>query len=95
MLLVAEAVLAVVLFRVGRWTWMLATVNAVLTVAFAATLIALIARGELFNTEFFSATSGLDAGAVAEVIGIVVGCVIAATALWKSVDGFRKARGTR
>jgi hypothetical protein len=96
LLLLGEAAFAIVLYRTGRWTPVLAIVNALLAVAFAVALLVPIVQGTLFNPAAFEATAGAEAAAVIQVVGIVVGCVVAAVAVWDVVDGMLKtARGGR
>lgn len=88
--LAGEAVFAIVLFRIGRWTPGLAVANAALALLFAVPIVWLSASGMLFNPAFFEATAGADAAAVASVVGIVIACTAAAIALWDIVDGVIK-----
>jgi hypothetical protein len=90
-LLVAEAVFAVVLYRVGRFTIPLVIVNTVLALAFAVPIIWLAAQGTLFNPAFFEAVAAGDAAEATSVVTIVVVCVAVAVAAWDIVDGFVKA----
>ena len=50
--LVAQAVLAIVVFRHGRWTRRLAAVSVLLDLAFAVPLLLLLRSGDLFNEAF-------------------------------------------
>jgi hypothetical protein len=93
--LIGEALFAVVLYRTGRWTVPLAVANTVLALAFAVPIIWLSIQGLLFNPAFFEVTAGADAAEVASVVGIVVGCIAAALALWDTVDGWIKAARAR
>ncbi|MCU0301836.1 MAG: hypothetical protein MUF35_09580 [Candidatus Nanopelagicales bacterium] len=90
-LLAAGIVLDVVLYLRGRWTFVLATVNTVLDVAFAGIVIGLVASERLFDPAFVTALAAsptLDAGQAADVVtamgtGIAwsVGLVCAADAI--------------
>ena len=89
--LLAEVVFELVKYRVGRWTWPLASVNLALNVAFAAPAIYLLATDQLLNPAFFDELGW--ATPVAGTIGVTIAiAAIAAVALWDIVDGFRKAR---
>ncbi len=52
LVLLAQAVLAIVVFRHGRWTTPLATVSVLLDLAFAVPLLVLLRSGDLFNEAF-------------------------------------------
>lgn len=94
--LIAVAVFAVVRFRVGRWTFGLAAVNALLAVAFAVPIVWIAAQGALLNPVFLDTVAASDAAVVAQVVDIVVGCTAIVVALWDLVDGFvRAARSPR
>lgn len=94
--LIGEAVFAVVLYRTGRWTVPLAVANTLLALLFAVPVVWLSTHDALFDPAFFDATAGAEAAEVGSVVGIVIGCIIAAIALWDIADGWIKtARGRR
>lgn len=109
-LIIIEAVFAVALFRLRRWTTAMAVLNTVLALAFAAWALILLLRGELVNPEFLSfvAVAGGDGfaagnaqaagnGGIFRILAVLLGCGIAAGIGWDIVDGWRKAvreRGT-
>jgi hypothetical protein len=80
----------VVKYRVGRWTWSLASFNLALNALFAIPAVYLLATDRLFNPDF-----------VAEMprqvleLDLIITILIVLTATWDIVDGFRKARKTR
>lgn len=86
--LAAEVVLEVVKYRVGAWTWPLASANLAVNAAFAIPVIYLLLSDQLFNPAFFAA---LDINLLLEVSVPVTVVVIAVVALWDIVDAFRKA----
>jgi hypothetical protein len=88
--LIGEAVFAIVLHRVGRWTAGLAAANAVLALVFALPIIWLVTQNALFNPAFFPAVAGADAAEASQIVGIVVACTAAAVAVWDIVDGIIK-----
>ncbi|MDX2376014.1 permease prefix domain 1-containing protein [Microbacterium sp. LRZ72] len=93
-ILVAEAVFAVVLYRMRRWTYGLAAVNAVLALAFAIPAIVLTAGGMVIDPALY-AYAGDAAAQVQVVIPTAIAIGIAAIALWDIADGFFKARTAR
>ncbi len=93
-LLVALAALQVVVFLAGGWTVLLAGVNAVLLIAWAAPVISLALSGSLINPSFADALGWppLAAGNGPAMLGLAG--VTALVTLWEIVDGFRRARRT-
>jgi hypothetical protein len=91
LVLVAEIVFEVVRFRVGRWTWAMATVNLVLNLLFAVPAIYLLVTDQVFNPAFF-AEIGWDPEPVSgdALIRIVIAS-IALVAVWDVFSGYRKA----
>lgn len=87
----AEAVFAIMLYRAGRWTRGLVVVNGVLAIVAAAIGLGLLASGTLLNPEFFTAVASRDPGSVQQVVsvGVAVGMVV--TAGWDIVDGVIKS----
>jgi hypothetical protein len=92
LILAMELVFTFVRWSRGGWTWVLATVNLGLNIAFVVPAVWLLNTGQLFDP-------GLMAAVEAEVgtetwlrTTIVIGTVIAvAIAAWDSFDGFRQA----
>ena len=91
-----EAVLHVVVFVRGRWTFGLATVNALLNVVVAVPALWLLSQGRLLNAAFWTTVIPPDsADTVANVVLIVTGFGIAAIAIGDTLDAFLKARRAR
>jgi hypothetical protein len=89
--LAIEVLFELAKYRVGRWTWSLASVNLALNALFVIPAIYLLLTGQLLNPAFFE---DLGWGNVADsggsvILGVVI--VMAAVALWDTIDGFRKA----
>lgn len=95
--LVAGIVLAVVTYRVGRWTPLLATVNTVLDAVFAGVVIWLVATGRLVDPAFVDALADsalLDGTQVDQAVtafGVLVGSAVGIACVVDLVDGWRKA----
>ncbi|MFS0852870.1 permease prefix domain 1-containing protein [Microbacterium sp. 179-I 3D4 NHS] len=108
-LMLAELVLALAVYRAGRWTVAAAVVNTVLAVAFVVPALALLVSGDLVNpgfidylavehaTELADANAGAaDQGGVLRVIGVILGVVIVGSGIWDIIDGWIKtARAKR
>lgn len=91
LLLVAEAAFEIVKYRIGRWTFALATINMVLGALFAAPVVYLAATDRLLNP---SAVAELQKGWAdfdATTVNTVVVIVSLATWVWDGVDGWRCA----
>jgi len=91
-LMAAEAVLAYVAYRTGRWTYRLAAVNTVLTLAIALPALWLLTQDRLLNPDFFPTLVPDDGAEVSQIIAVITGFGIAAIAIWDIVDAFLKAR---
>lgn len=104
LIIVAEAVFAVVLFRTRRWTTGLAVANTLLALAFLAWALVLLLTGELVNPDFlthieiaggegFAAgqVGAADEGGVFRILAVLLGFGIAVGVGWDIVDGWRKA----
>ena len=94
-LMALEAVLAVTVYVVGRWTIGLAIVNGVLNAIVAVPAIWLLMQGMLINPEYFPAIIGEEGAEVGAIVSVVVGFVIAGVAVWDTVDGALKAYRAR
>ena len=92
LVLVAQAVLAIVVFRHGRWTTRLAAVSVLLDLAFAVPLLLLLRSGDLFNEAFVDrlvAEGWADAErdlTTSTAVGVLVVLV------WSIVEAVRNAR---
>lgn len=89
-LLVLEAVFAVVLYVAGRWTYAFAAVNASLALLFMVPVLWLLANGRVFDWSFLS-NVGWETDTAAW-IGAATAASVLIISLWDIVDGFRKAR---
>lgn len=94
-LMALEIALLYRVYRAGRWTYRLATVNAVLTAAFAIPAIWLLTQNRLLNPEFFPTLVPEDGAQVSQILAIITGFGIALFAVWGIVDAFLKARRAR
>lgn len=81
-----EATLAVVVYLVGRWTPLLAVVNAVLALAVAVPALILLSQGMLLNPDYFPTIIPEDAAVVSAIVSVVTGFGIAVIAIWDIVD---------
>ncbi|MCK2035831.1 permease prefix domain 1-containing protein [Microbacterium sp. SSW1-49] len=103
-LIVLEAVFAIVVFMKGRWSRGLAVANTVLALAFLAWALALLLRGELINPDFLSHVAAVggeefatgDAKAAGEggtfrILAVLLAFGIAIGVGWDIVDGWIKA----
>ncbi|GAA1915890.1 permease prefix domain 1-containing protein [Microbacterium aoyamense] len=96
LVMAVEAMLAVLVYVVGRWTIAFAVLNTVLALAVAVPALVLLVQGTLINPEFFSTVIPEDSAAtVASVVSTVTGFVIAGVAAWDILDGFLKALRAR
>jgi len=87
-----EIVFEIVKYRVGRWTWPLASFNLALNASFAIPAVYLLATDQVLNSEFFEILGWGTAprsGSTSINLAIVA---IAGVAIWDVIDGFRKAR---
>ncbi|WP_226531933.1 permease prefix domain 1-containing protein [Microbacterium paraoxydans] len=103
LLIAAEAVFAVVLFRTGRWTVGLAVVNTILALAFLLWVVALLLTNQLVNPDFLAriAAAGgegfaagqaesADEGGVFRILAVLLGFGFAIGVGWDIVDGWVK-----
>ncbi|MDQ0647201.1 hypothetical protein QFZ53_001397 [Microbacterium natoriense] len=103
LLVAAEAVFAIIIFRRGGWTVGAAVVNTVLALAFLAWVLVLLLRGELVNPDFLAhvVTAGGDGfaagdaeasgeGGIIRILAVVLGFGVAAGVVWDIVDGWIK-----
>ncbi len=90
-LMALEAGVAITVYALGRWTLWLAVVNGLLSAAIAIPAIWLLLQGELINPAYFPAILGPEGAEVGAIVSIVIGFVIAGTAVWGTVDAVLKA----
>jgi hypothetical protein len=94
-LIVAEAVLVLVVYRAGGWTWPLAAINAVLAAAAAVPIASLAVAGELINPGFLAAFEWAGSDVVLTVMGVAIAVVSVGAASWDAIDGFVRAAASR
>jgi len=86
-----EAVLAIVVYAVGRWTIGLAVANGILNLVVAVPALWLLFEGRLINPAFFPSVIPDDGVEVGQIVAIVIGFVIAGVAIWDTADASIKA----
>lgn len=91
--LLLEVIFEVVKYRVGRWTWTLASVNLALNVVVVVPAIFLLLTDRVFNAEFYTEL-GFDVPTAGGPVVTIAAVVIVLIAAWDIVDGFRKANRT-
>jgi len=87
-----EIIFEIVKYRVGRWTWPLASVNLALNSAFAIPAVYLLATDQILNDEFFETLGWGTAPDVGSTTINLTIAIIVAIAAWDVIDAFRKAR---
>ncbi len=91
--LVLQAVFAVVLYSIGRWTFALASANAVVALLFMVPALWLLATDRVFDWTFLT---NVDWGAGAAVwIAGTAGVTVFVIGLWNIANGFLKARRSK
>jgi hypothetical protein len=91
-----DAVLLIVVFLAGRWTYALAAVNAALNVVVAVPAIWLLSQDMLLNKAFWlEVIPNGDAEKVYAILSVLTGFAIAGIAVWDTLDAFLKARRAR
>jgi hypothetical protein len=95
-LILVEAVLAVVIFRRGRWSVGTAVANSALAVGFLSWALTLLGRGRLLNPELLEAarTHGVDAETM-RILGIVLVLGVVGVCVWDVIDGWVKTARDR
>ncbi|WP_104160165.1 permease prefix domain 1-containing protein [Arthrobacter sp. ZGTC212] len=88
-LLTAKAVFAVVLYASGRWTFVLAAVNAALALMFTVPVLWLLATDRVFDLTVLNA-GGLGQEASSWTTAIAAAAVLV-IGVWEFGSGFRKA----
>lgn len=86
-----EIIFEAVKYRVGRWTWPLASANLALNALFAVPAIYLLKTEQLFNPEFFVNVGWRGEPAGDGIAVLLASVTIGAIAAWEIFDGFRKA----
>ena len=90
-----EAVLAITVYAVGRWTVALAVINGILNLVIAVPALWLLFEGRLINPAYFPTIIPDDGAQVGQIVAIVIGFVIAGVAIWDTVDAALKAARAR
>ena len=90
--LTAEIIFEITKYRVGRWTWALASANLALNGLFAIPAIYLLTSERIFNPDFFERIGWGSEPAGDGTLVLVTSLVIGLIAIWDVFDGFRKAR---
>lgn len=94
-LLLLDAIVAVLVFRHRGCTFGLATLNAVLAAAFAAPAVWLISTERLINPALKTAVTDVLGGDAETVLPVLATALVASIVLisgWDAIDGFLKAR---
>jgi hypothetical protein len=89
---VIDAVVQIVRYLHGRWTWPLASINAALNLIVVVPAIWLLSQGRLLNPEFWLTVIDDDGEKVFGILSVLTGFGIVAIAAWDAVDAFVKAR---
>lgn len=84
-------------FGQGRWTWLTATVNVGLAVAFTVPAVWLLNTGRLLNSEFLTAAEQATTLRLeTSTFYVVTTVIVIVLAAWDSIDGFvRTIRANR
>lgn len=91
-----DAVLQIIVFLAGRWTFALAAVNTALNVIVAVPAVWLLSQGMLLNEAFWSAViPNGEAEKVYGIVSVLAGFGIVGIAVWSTIDAFLKARRSR
>lgn len=95
--LAMEAVVAIAVHAVRRWTISLAVLNAVMNAIFSVAAVWLLVAGSLLNPEFWPALipDAESAATVERVVTALVGVGIVGIGVWDTIDAFLKARRAR
>jgi hypothetical protein len=99
-LAILTAIFAVVLYRVGRWTWPLVVVNAALTVATIGPIVWLVATGAALNVAYLDrlgwadfVAPGSPSATVSSIALVGIGGWAIADSVIKTVQASRSAAG--
>jgi hypothetical protein len=88
---VVEIVLAIVVFRRGRWTWATAALNALLNAAFAIPAVYLLMNDLLFNPQLVAAIDSATGGQWLGFTTAFTSAIVLLIVGWDSIDVFLKA----
>ena len=93
-LIALEAVLAIMIYRSGRWTVRLAVVNTVLAVLFMTWALTLMGNDLLLNPAFLETVftaNGVEADSM-RTLGILTWFMLVGIPIWDIIDGWLKTR---
>lgn len=91
LLLVIEAIFAVVLWRAGGYTWTLATVNVVTGLAFLLPALKLLQDGVVFDPGLAAAVEKVVPSNAFAPLGVILGVLLVISQALDIVEGYRKA----
>lgn len=94
-LMALEALLAISVYRKGRWDVGTATINLFLNLTIAGGALLLLTQQQLVNPEFSSALAAQTGETVGTVVSTILGFVIVAVAVWDTTDAYLKASRAR
>ncbi len=89
--LAGDILLTIARFVRGRWTWTLATVNALLGAAFLAPALYLWQNGLLLNPDLVAKITASSGSQWLDTAGTVAAVVIAAVVIFEAAEAFFKA----
>jgi hypothetical protein len=92
-ILAAFAVVSVLVYRRGGWSYPLAAVHGILDVLLFGAIIWLLVERRLLNPELVSALGEATSAEVARILGVLLGLGLAIVGVWDALDAFLKARG--
>ncbi|WCN83646.1 permease prefix domain 1-containing protein [Micromonospora sp. LH3U1] len=90
--LLAEVVFEIVKYRIGRWTWNLFGVKALLNLAFAVPLVWLVLSDRLLNPALGERLSWLAEGDNRNTLGAAIAVGAAVVMVWELIDTATKTR---
>jgi hypothetical protein len=90
-LAVLTAMFAVVLYRVGRWTWPLVVINAIITIATIGPIVWLVATGSALNAAYLDRLGWADFVAAGSPGATIASIALVAIAGWAIADSAIKA----
>ena len=92
--LAAFAVVSVLVYRRGGWSYALAAVHGILDVLLFGAIIWLLLEGRLLNPALVSALGEATSAEVPRILGVLLAVGLAIVGVWDALDAFRKARGS-
>jgi hypothetical protein len=92
--LAAFAVVSVLIYRRGGWSYALAAVHGILDLLLFGAIIWLLLEGRLLNPALVSALGEATSAEVPRILGVLLAVGLAIVGVWDALDAFRKARGS-